>query len=115
MYAYLQMGKESDAKRFSMDYRRSRHDSIPTRLLAPLPALGACSRSQRIRGARDAVSGVRGQKAAALEPKASAYPYTEAMTYFAVLTGASHTGDFASKFGHRFLAVDSSSWAEREG
>jgi hypothetical protein len=28
-----------------------------------------------------------------LEPKASAFPYTEAMTYFARSLGASHTGD----------------------
>ena len=32
-------------------------------------------------------------EAAALEPKASAYPYAEAMTYFARALGASHTGD----------------------
>jgi tetratricopeptide (TPR) repeat protein len=32
-------------------------------------------------------------EAAALEPKASAFPYTEAMTYFARALGASHTGD----------------------
>jgi tetratricopeptide (TPR) repeat protein len=32
-------------------------------------------------------------EAAALEPKASAFPYTEAMTYFARALGASRTGD----------------------
>jgi hypothetical protein len=34
-------------------------------------------------------------EAAALEPKASTFPYTEAMTYFARALGASHTGDLA--------------------
>jgi hypothetical protein len=42
-------------------------------------------------------------EAAALQPKASAYPYTEAMTYFARALGASHTGDRA----RAMAAIDS--------
>src|SRR5206468_6515983 len=38
-------------------------------------------------------------EAAALEPHASDYPYTEAMTYFARALGASHTGDLAKARG----------------
>jgi hypothetical protein len=34
-------------------------------------------------------------EAAALEPKSSSFPWTEAMTYFARALGASHTGDLA--------------------
>jgi hypothetical protein len=42
-------------------------------------------------------------EAAALAPKASAFPYTEAMTYFARALGASHTGDLATTK----IAIDS--------
>jgi carboxylesterase type B len=34
-------------------------------------------------------------EAAALEPKPSAFPHTEAMTYFARALGAAHTGELA--------------------
>jgi hypothetical protein len=42
-------------------------------------------------------------EAAALEPKSTAYPYADAMTYFARALGASHTGDT----GKAKAAVDS--------
>ncbi|MGI9077557.1 MAG: hypothetical protein ACR2G6_09545 [Gemmatimonadaceae bacterium] len=92
MYAYLQMGKESDAKA----------------ILDGLPALAARFDSNAITGAAPGSAGVFAiaaiparwvlersawAEAAALEPRASAYPYTEAMTYFARALGASRTGD----------------------
>jgi hypothetical protein len=92
MYADLQMGKESDAKA----------------ILDGLPALAARFDPNAITGAAPGVAGVFAlaaiparwalersawAEAAAIEPKASAYPYTEAMTYFARALGASHTGD----------------------
>jgi len=94
MYAYLQMGKESDAKA----------------ILDGLPALAARFDPNAVTGAAPGSAGVFAlaaiparwvlernawAEAAALEPKASAYPYTEAMTYFARALGASHTGDLA--------------------
>ena len=94
MYAYLQMGKDSDAKA----------------ILDGLPALAARFDPNAITGAAPGSAGVFAlaaiparwalersawAEAAALEPKASAYPYTEAMTYFARALGASHTGDLA--------------------
>jgi hypothetical protein len=94
MYAYLQMGKESDAKA----------------VLDGLPALTARFNPNAVTGAVPGSGGVFAlaaiparwvlersawAEAAALEPKASAYPYTEAMTYFARALGASHTGDLA--------------------
>jgi len=94
MYAYLQMGRESDAKA----------------ILDGLPALAARFDQNAITGAAPGSAGVFAlaaiparwalersawAEAAALEPKASAYPYTEAMTYFARALGASHTGDLA--------------------
>jgi hypothetical protein len=92
MYADLQMGRESDAKA----------------ILDGLPALAARFDVNAITGAAPGSAGVFAlaaiparwvlernawAEAAALEPKASAYPYTEAMTYFARALGASHTGD----------------------
>ncbi len=92
MYAYLQMGKDFDAKA----------------ILDGLSALAARFDVNAVTGAAPGSAGVFAlaaiparwtlerrawAEAAALEPKASAFPYTEAMTYFARALGASHTGD----------------------
>ncbi len=102
MYAYLQMGEDSEAKA----------------ILDGLPALAARFDANAITGAAPGSAGVFAlaaiparwalerrawAEAAALDPKASAYPYTEAMTYFARALGASHTGDPAKAKG----AIDS--------
>ncbi len=102
MYANLQLGRDSDAKA----------------ILDGLPALAARFDPNAITGAAPGSAGVfalaaiparwaleRGAwaEAAALEPKASAYPYTEAMTYFARALGASHIGDV----GKAKVAIDS--------
>jgi hypothetical protein len=94
MYAYLQMGKDSEAKA----------------ILDGLPALAARFDVNAVTGAAPGSAGVFAlaaiparwvlersawTEAAALEPKASAFSYTEAMTYFARALGASHTGDLA--------------------
>jgi hypothetical protein len=94
MYAYLQMGKESEAKA----------------ILNGLPALAARFDPNAVTGAAPGSAGVFAlaaiparwalersawAEAAALEPKASAFPHTEAMTYFARALGASRTGDLA--------------------
>ncbi|MFL5600172.1 MAG: hypothetical protein ACJ78I_07235 [Gemmatimonadaceae bacterium] len=94
MYAYLQMGNDSAAKA----------------ILDGLPALAARFDPNAITGAAPGSAGVFAlaaiparwvlerrawSEAAALEPKTSDFPYTEAMTYFARALGASHTGDLA--------------------
>ena len=94
MYAYLQLGKEAEAKA----------------ILDGLPALAARFDPNAITGAAPGSAGVFAlaaiparwvlerhawAEAAALEPKASAFPYTEAMTYLARSLGASRTGDLA--------------------
>ena len=94
MYAYLQLGKEKEAQA----------------LLDQLPALAARFDPNAITGAAPASAGFFAlaaiparwvlersawSEAAALEPKASDYPHTEAMTYFARSVGASHTADVA--------------------
>lgn len=121
MYAYLQLGRESDAKA----------------ILDGLPALAARFDPNAITGAAPGSAGVfalaaiparwvmeRGawSEAGALEPKASAYPYTEAMTYFARALGASHTGDLAkakasvdslASIQQRLSASGEGYWAEQ--
>ena len=121
MYAYLQMGKESDAKA----------------ILDGLPALAARFDPNAITGAAPGVAGVFAlaaiparwalersawAEAAALEPKASAFPHTEAMTYFARALGASHTGDLVkakasidslASIQQRLSAKGEAYWAEQ--
>lgn len=92
MYANLQLGNEAAAKA----------------ILTQLPALAAKFDPNAVTGAAPGSAGVFAlaaiparwvlerrswTEAAALEPKASAFPYTEAMTYLARALGASHTGD----------------------
>ena len=92
MYAELQLGKDAEAKA----------------ILDRLPALAAQFDPNAVTGAAPGSAGVFAlaaiparwalerrawSEAAALEPKASAYPYAEAMTWFARALGASHTGD----------------------
>jgi hypothetical protein len=121
MYAYLQMGKESDAKA----------------ILDGLPALAARFDPNAITGAAPGYAGVFAlaaiparwalersawAEAAALEPKASAFPHTEAMTYFARALGASHTGDLVkakasidslASIQQRLSAKGEAYWAEQ--
>lgn len=121
MYAYLQMGREADAKA----------------ILDKLPALAARFDPNAITGAAPASAAVFAlaaiparwtlernawAEAAALEPKASAYPHTEAMTYFARALGASHTGDLAkakssvdslASIQQRLATMGEAYWAEQ--
>jgi len=121
MYAYLQLGRESEAKA----------------ILDGLPALAARFDVNAITGAAPGSAGVFAlaaiparwvlersawAEAAILEPKASAYPYTEAMTYFARSLGASHTGDLGkaktsidslASIQERLSAKGEAYWAEQ--
>ena len=121
MYAYLQMGRESDAKA----------------ILDGLPALAARFDPNAVTGAATGAAGVFAlaaiparwalersawTEAAALEPKASAYPYSDAMTYFARALGASHIGDLAkaktaidslASIQQRLAAKGEAYWAEQ--
>jgi hypothetical protein len=121
MYAHLQMGKKAEAKA----------------ILDGLPALAARFDPNAITGAAPGSAGVfaiaaiparwaleRGawSEAAALEPKASAYPYTEAMTYFARALGASRSRnpakakaaiDSLASIQQRLSAKGEAYWAEQ--
>ena len=120
-YAYLQLRRDSAAKTImdSLPAYAARFDvnavtgaapgSAGVFALAAIPARYALER-------RD------WKMAAALQPKASAFPYTEALTYFARSLGASRTGDVSTArasidslaaIRERLLARNESYWAEQ--
>jgi carboxylesterase type B len=106
-------------------------------VLDGLPALAARFDANAITGAASGAAGVFAlaaiparwalerrawAEAAALEPKASDFPYTEAMTYFARSMGASRTGDLAkartsidslASIQQRLSAKGEAYWAEQ--
>jgi hypothetical protein len=95
VYALLQMGKDSAAKALL--------DGLPSVLARfdPNAITGAAPGSAGVFAgaaipARWALERNAWTEAAALEATPSAYPYTEAMTYFARALGASHTGDLVT-------------------
>jgi hypothetical protein len=121
MYADLQMGRLTDAKA----------------ILDGLPALAARFDPEAITGAAPGSAGVFAlaaiparwalerrswREAAALEATPSAFPYAEAMSYFARALGASHTGDLArataaidslASIHQRLSAKNEPYWAEQ--
>ena len=121
MYAYLQMGKESEAKAIldGLPSLVARFD--PNAITGAAPGLGGVFAIAAI-PARWALERGAWAEAAALEPKPSSYPYTEAMTYFARALGASHTGDLAkakssidslAAIQQRLTARGEAYWAEQ--
>jgi len=121
MYAYLQMGKEAEARA----------------ILDGLPALSARFDPNAITGAAPGSAGLFAlaaiparwalerrawREAAALRATPTAYPYTEAMTYFARSLGASRTGDLPAarealdslaSIQQRLSAAGEAFWAEQ--
>src|SRR3990170_4891950 len=121
MYAYLQLGKESEARA----------------ILDGLPAIAARFDPGAITGAAPASAGFFAlaaiparwvlerrawAEAAALEPKPTDYPYTEAMTHFARSLGASRTRDLEkakasvdslAAIHQRLVAKGEGYWAEQ--
>ncbi|HEU4747581.1 MAG TPA: hypothetical protein VFS56_03705 [Gemmatimonadaceae bacterium] len=121
MYAYLQLGKEAEAKA----------------ILDGLPAIAARFDPAAITGAAPASAGFFAlaaiparwvlerrawTEAAALEPTPTDYPYTEAMTHFARSLGASRTGDLVkakasvdslAAISRRLTARGEGYWAEQ--
>jgi hypothetical protein len=121
MYAYLQLGKEPEARA----------------ILDGLPALAARFDPAAIGGAAPGSAGVFAlaaiparwalerqawDEAAALVPKASSFPYAEAMTYFARAVGHCRTGnpggakpavDSLAAISQRLVAQKEPYWAEQ--
>lgn len=119
MYAYLQLGEEAEAKA----------------ILDGLPALARRFDPAAITGAATGAAGAfalaaiparwvleRGawSEAAGLEPRTTAWPYAEAMTWFARALGAAHTRDLSGaeeaidslgSIQHRLTAEGETYWA----
>jgi hypothetical protein len=95
MYAHLQMGRESDAKAILDGLPAIAARFNPTAITGAAPASAAVFALAAI-PARWVLERRAWAEAAALQPKASDYPHTEAMTYFARSLGASRTGDVAT-------------------
>ena len=121
MYAYLQLGRESEAKAIldSLPAVAARFD--PNKITGAAPASAGYFAMAAI-PARWALEREAWKEAAALEPKATPYPYTEAMTYFARALGASHTGDLANartaidslaSIQQRLSTANEAYWAEQ--
>ena len=118
-------------------YLQLRQDSAAKAILDTLPVLAARFDPKAITGAAPGSAGVFAlaaiparwalerkawKEAAALEPKASAFPYTEAMTYFARALGASHVGELSkakiaidslASIQQRLKATGEPYWAEQ--
>ena len=121
MYAYLQLGREREAKAIldGLPTLAARFDAGAITGAAPAPAgffaLAAIP-------ARWVLERRAWAEAAALEPKATDYPYTEAMTYFARSLGASRTRDLVrarasvdslAAIQQRLTAKGEAYWAEQ--
>src|SRR5260370_14596238 len=94
MYAYLQMRKDSAAKKVL--------DGLPDIVAKfnPVAITGAAPGSAGVFAlaaipARYALERREWKEAAALAPRSTASPYTEAMTYLTRALGAAHLGDLA--------------------
>jgi len=94
MYANLQLGREADARAIldGVPALAARFD--PTAITGAAPGSAGVFALAAI-PARWALERDAWAEADALEPKATAFPYAEAMTYFARARGASHTADLA--------------------
>ncbi|HYB42176.1 MAG TPA: hypothetical protein VEL75_10430 [Candidatus Methylomirabilis sp.] len=87
VYAYLQLARDGDARRVVVEATQI-STAGAARFTAPY-ALAAIP-------ARYAVERGDWTQAAKLEPVASTFPFTEALTYFARALGAARTGDVAA-------------------
>jgi hypothetical protein len=118
-------------------YLQLRQDSLAKAMLESLPSLSARFDVNAITGAAPGSAGVFAlaaiparyalerrdwTMAASLRPTASAFPYTDALSWFARALGASHTGNTAdarisidslSAIRDRLLAAKEAYWAEQ--
>lgn len=102
MYAYLQMGKESEARAILDGLPALARRFDPAAITGAAPGWAGAFALAAI-PARWALERGAWAEAAALRPGVSAWPYTEAMTWFARALGSARTKDFSSAR----LAIDS--------
>jgi tetratricopeptide (TPR) repeat protein len=118
-------------------YLQVRNDSAAQAILVELPAVAAQFDPNAVTGAAPGFAGLFALAAiparyalerdawgdaAELQPKATAFPYTEALTYFARALGAAHTGDVAriresidslGAFSERLAAKGEPYWSDQ--
>jgi hypothetical protein len=95
MYAYLQTAQDQAARRLANGLSEVAVRFNPNAMLGAAPGSAGVFALAAI-PARWALERRAWGEAARLEPRASAFPYTEAMTYFARALGAARTGDPAT-------------------
>ena len=121
IYAYLQTAQDAAAKRLidALPAVAARFD--PTAIGGAAPGSAGVFALAAI-PARYALERRAWAEAAALEPRASAFPYAEAMTYFARALGAAHQKDTATaraaiaaleQIRDRLARAGESYWAEQ--
>ena len=121
MYANLQLGREAAARAIldGLPALAARFD--PNAVASAAPGSAGVFALAAI-PARWALERRAWTEAAALEPRASDYPHTEAMTYFARALGASRIGDLArahaaidslASIQQRLSAKNETYWAEQ--
>lgn len=86
VYAYLQLARDAEARRVIDDAMKV--GGVSPRFVAPYAMAAMPARYAFERGAW--------QEAAKLQPLGSAYPFVEALTYFARSVGESRSGDLAA-------------------
>ncbi len=86
VYAYLQMGRDAEARRTIDDAMKV--TGISARFVAPYAIAAMPARYAFERGAW--------QEGAQLQPSGSTYPFVEAITYFSRSVGAARSGDLAA-------------------
>jgi hypothetical protein len=121
MYANLQMGKDSEAKAILDELPRLIASFDPNAVTGAAPGSAGVFAIAAIR-ARWVLERSSWTEAAALKSATSAFPYAEAMTYFARALGASHTGDLVKAkssvdslqaIQQRLSATGEAYWAEQ--
>jgi hypothetical protein len=93
-YAYLQTGQDANARALVDALPEVAGRFNPNGPASAAPNSAAFFAMAAI-PARDALERGAWAEAAALEPRATSYPYTDALTYFARALGAAHTGNTA--------------------
>jgi hypothetical protein len=94
MYAYLQTAQDQAARRLANGLSEVAGRFNPNAMLGAAPGSAGVFALAAM-PARWALERRAWDEAAKLEPRASAFPYTEAITYFARALGAARSGDLA--------------------
>ncbi|HEX6249863.1 MAG TPA: hypothetical protein VFZ56_00360 [Gemmatimonadaceae bacterium] len=121
MYAYLQVRNDSAARTILAELPGAAAQFDPNAVTGAAPGSAGLFALAAI-PARYALEREAWRDAAELQPKATAFPYTDALTYFARALGAAHTGDVArirqsidslGAFSERLVASGEPYWAEQ--